>query len=82
MIHVEPFEDRPFEIVPNAPLTLDIDPLALADRFFPAILESSENSGLHRIIAVNSMIAERSCFLNSPAGLIQSGSSPTVPHPR
>jgi len=79
MIHVEPFQDNPFEIVPNAPLTLDINPLDLAERFFPAILDETENSGLRGITTVNAQIVERNRFLNELADLIVSGTSPTLP---
>jgi hypothetical protein len=79
MIHVEPFEDHPFEIVPNAPVTLDVNPLDLAGRYFPAILEESENSGLRGIVTVNAQIAERGRFLETIADLIQGGIAPNVP---
>jgi hypothetical protein len=79
MIHVEPFQDDPFEIVPNAPITLDVNPLDLAERFFPAILDETENSGLRGISTVNAQIVERNRFLNELADLIVSGTAPALP---
>lgn len=81
MIHTGPFVDSPPEVTPNAPKILDLNPLELAEKYFPAILEESENSGLRGIVAVNSQIDERSRFLNAIAALVVGGNAPIVPQP-
>ncbi len=79
MIHTEPFVDSAPEVMPDAPKILDVNPLELAGRYFPAILEESQNSGLRGIVAVNAQVAERSRFLNATAGLVAAGTAPVVP---
>jgi len=80
MIHVEPFDDSPPETIPNPQLTLDVNPLTLAGKYFPSILEESENSGLYGIIGVNAKIVERK-FLEGLVDLVQSGAAQALPSP-
>ncbi len=79
MIHVEPFDGVPPETIPNAAKTLDVNPLTLAQKFFPAILDESENSGLRGIVQVNQKIVERGKFLNDLANLVADGKVQALP---
>ena len=73
MIHVEPFDNSPPEVIPGNQPTLDVNPLALAQKYFPAIIEESENSGLLGIVGVNAKIAERSSVLGRLVDLVKGG---------
>jgi Patatin-like phospholipase len=75
MIHVAPFENSPPETIPSAPVTLDVNPLTLAGKYFPAILDQSENSGLEGIVTINAQIDERARFLNALVDLVKGGAT-------
>jgi predicted acylesterase/phospholipase RssA len=79
IIHTEPFDDSAREVTPNATTTLDLNPLVLAEKLFPAILEESETSGLRGIVTVNNQITERTNFLQGIANLIQGGGGASIP---
>jgi predicted acylesterase/phospholipase RssA len=81
MIHVEPFDATPPETIPGAQVTLDVNPLTLAGKFFPAILEQSENSGLAGIVTIDAQIAERAGFLNGLIDLVSGREATALPDP-
>jgi predicted acylesterase/phospholipase RssA len=79
MIHVEPFTGASPETIPNAAITLDVNPLELIKRYFPAILDESQNSSLRQLAVVNDKIVERSKFLGDLANLVATGGVQALP---
>ncbi len=60
MIHVEPFTGASPETIPNAAITLDVNPLEPDQSdISPAILDESQNSSLRQLAVVNDKIVER-----------------------